>query len=98
MMHIKLFGGCVEINSVIHIRRGTLLCSWLRHFATSRKVAGSNPDETIGVFNLPNPSSSTTTLGSTPPLTDMSIKNLPGDEGRPARKAANLTANCEPIV
>jgi hypothetical protein len=36
------------------------LGSWLRHYATSRKVAGSNPDEVIEFFfNLPNPSNST---------------------------------------
>jgi hypothetical protein len=37
-------------------------------------------------------------LGSTQPLTEMSTRNIPGDEGRPAREADNLTANCEPIV
>jgi hypothetical protein len=31
--------------------------SWLRHCATSRKVAGSIPDEAIGLFNWPSPSS-----------------------------------------
>jgi hypothetical protein len=36
------------------------------------------------------------TLGSTQPLTEMSAMNLPGDKGRPARKA-DLTAICEPI-
>jgi hypothetical protein len=49
----------------------------LRHYATSRKVAVSNPDE-VDYFNLPNPSSSTMTLGSTQPLTEISTKNLPG--------------------
>jgi hypothetical protein len=34
-------------------------------------------------------------LGSTQPLTEMSTRNLPG---RPACKADNLTAICEPIV
>ena len=29
--------------------------SWLRHYATSWKVAGLNPDE-VDCFNLPNPS------------------------------------------
>jgi hypothetical protein len=38
------------------------------------------------------------TLGSTQPLTEMSIRNLSGDKGRQARKADNLTAICEPIV
>jgi hypothetical protein len=37
-------------------------------------------------------------LGSTQPLTEMSTRNLPGGKGRPARKADNLTAICEPIV
>jgi hypothetical protein len=37
-------------------------------------------------------------LESTQPLTDMSIGNLPGGKGLPARKADNITAICEPIV
>jgi hypothetical protein len=37
-------------------------------------------------------------LWSTQPLPEMSTKNLPGREGRPERKADNLTAICEPIV
>jgi hypothetical protein len=37
-------------------------------------------------------------LRSTQPLTEMSTRNLPGGKGRPARKADNLTAPCEPIV
>jgi hypothetical protein len=49
------------------------------HYATSRKVTGSIPDEVIGIFfNLPNPSSRTMALGSTQPVTKMSIRNLPG--------------------
>jgi hypothetical protein len=56
------------------------------------------PDEIIEVFNSPNPSSRTMALGSTQPLTEMNIWNLPGGKGRPARKADNLTAVCEPIV
>jgi hypothetical protein len=37
-------------------------------------------------------------LGSTQPLTEMSTRNLPAGKGRPAHKADNLTAICEPIV
>jgi hypothetical protein len=37
-------------------------------------------------------------LGSTQYLTEMSIRNLPGGKGRPARKADNLNASCEAIV
>jgi hypothetical protein len=36
-------------------------------------------------------------LGSTQPLTEMSIRNLPGGKRRPASEA-DLTAICEPIV
>jgi hypothetical protein len=37
-------------------------------------------------------------LDSTQPVTEMSIRKLPGGKGRPARKADNLTAICESIV
>jgi hypothetical protein len=37
-------------------------------------------------------------LGSTQSLSEMSSKNCPEDKGRPARKADNFTAICEPIV
>jgi hypothetical protein len=37
-------------------------------------------------------------LGLTQPLTELSTRNLPGDEMRPVREADNLTAICEPIV
>jgi hypothetical protein len=54
----------------------------------------------VDFFNLPNPSSRNLALGSTQPLTEMSTRNtrIPGGKGRPARKADNLTAICEPIV
>jgi hypothetical protein len=51
---------------------------WLRHYATSRKIAGSIPVEFTGFFNWPNPSSSTMALESTQPLTEMNTSNLPG--------------------
>jgi hypothetical protein len=37
----------------------------------------SIPDEAIGIFNSPNPSSRAMALGSTWPLTEMSNRNLP---------------------
>jgi hypothetical protein len=37
-------------------------------------------------------------LGSTQPVTEMCTRNHPGSKGRPALKADNLTAICEPIV
>jgi hypothetical protein len=52
----------------------------------------------VGLFNLPNPSSRTIALGSTQPLTEMSTRNLPGGKERPARRADNIAAICEPNV
>jgi hypothetical protein len=49
----------------------------LRHYATSRNVAESSPDE-MDFFILPNPSSRNMALGSTQPLTDMNIRILLG--------------------
>jgi hypothetical protein len=37
-------------------------------------------------------------LESTHPLTEMSTRNLFGRKERPALRAGNLTAICEPIV
>jgi hypothetical protein len=37
-------------------------------------------------------------LGSTRPLTEMSTRNLLGCKRRPARRADNLAAICEPII
>jgi hypothetical protein len=59
---------------------------------------GSIPDEVTGFFNWPNPSSRNMALESTQPLTEMSTRNLLADKWRPARKADNLTAICEPTV
>jgi hypothetical protein len=70
----------------------------VRHYATSRKVTGSIPDDVIGFFNRPNPSSRTMALGSTQPLTEMSTRNLPGGKGRPACKVDSLNTICEPII
>jgi len=50
--------------------------SWLRHSATGRKVAGSIPDNVIGVYHWHNPSGRTMAGGSTPPLTEMSTRNI----------------------
>jgi hypothetical protein len=63
----------------------------------ARRSRDRIPDE-VDFFNLPNPSSRTMALGSTHPLTEMSTRNIPRGKERRARKADNLTANCEPIV
>ena len=42
--------GFVVILSLYLTLTGTQWCSWLRHCATSWKVAGSIPDGVIGIF------------------------------------------------
>jgi hypothetical protein len=79
--------------------RGSVVC--LRHYVISRKVVSSSPDEIIGFFNWPNPSSRTMVLGSTQPLTEMSTRNLPGGvKGDRCIKLTNLSPSvsrlCEP--
>jgi hypothetical protein len=70
---------------------GTRQRSWLRHYITSRKVAGSILVEIIGFFYRLNSSSRAMALGSTQPLTEMSTKNLPG--GGAAKKAVSNWLN-----
>ena len=65
------------INRNTYIVGGTRERSWLRHYATSRKVAGSIPDGAIGIFFidiiLP---AATMAQGLTQPLTEMSTRNI----------------------
>jgi hypothetical protein len=72
--------------------------SYLEHYATSRKVAGSIPGEVIGFFNWHISSSRTTAMESTQPVTEMSTRNLPRGKERTALKTDNLTAICVPAV
>jgi len=77
---------------VLHIWSwGTRWRSWLRHCASSRKVAGSIPDGVIGIFHWHNPSGCTMALGLTQPLTEMSTRNISWGWKRPVRRADNLT-------
>jgi len=48
----------------------------LWHCATSRKVAGSIPDNVTEIFHWHNPSGRTMALGLTQPLTEMSTSNI----------------------
>jgi hypothetical protein len=50
--------------------------SWLEHYTTSRKVAGSIPDGVTGIFQRLNPSGRSVALGSIQPLTEMSTRNF----------------------
>jgi hypothetical protein len=55
-------------------------------------------DENIGFFKLPNPCSLTMALRLIKPLAEISTRSFPGAKARPARKADNFIAICEPIV
>jgi hypothetical protein len=57
--------------------KGARWRSWLRHYATSRNVSGSIPEE-LDFSNWPNPSSRTMALRSTQSITEMSTRNIPG--------------------
>ena len=52
----------------------TAVAQWLRCCATNRKVAGSIPDDVIGIFH--NPPDRTMALGSNQPLTEMSTRRI----------------------
>jgi hypothetical protein len=54
--------------------------------------------ETFGIFNLPNPFSRTTALGSSQPLRDTGTRDFAECKRRPALKADSLIAICEPIL
>jgi hypothetical protein len=57
------------------------LRNWLRHCATSRKVAGSIPGGVIENLHLHALSGRTVAPGLSQPLTDMSTRNISGGGG-----------------
>jgi hypothetical protein len=93
----------LELSTIIlyHIILEHAVPYWLRPYATSRKLAGSRPDELNTFFaNVPNPSG-LTALGFTQPLTQMSTRSRKmflGSRARPGPTADNLTAICESTV
>jgi len=56
--------------------RDTRWRSWLRHCATSQKVAGSIPRGVIGILQWHNPSGHTMALGLIQPLTEIRTRNI----------------------
>ena len=64
------------ISDISRYPESKLWRSWLRHCATSWKVAGSIPDVVIGIFHWHNPSGLTMALGLTQPLKEMSSRNI----------------------
>jgi hypothetical protein len=85
-------------NNKIIISDYWFCISWLRHYATSQKVAGSIPDEVIEIsIDLILPAA-LWLWGSNQPLTEMSIRNLPWGKGQLACQADKFTTICESIV
>jgi hypothetical protein len=75
------------------IRQGIIVeitSSWLRHCATSRKVAGSNPHGVTGNFHWHNAFGRTMALGPNQPLTEMSTRGISGAYRWPVRRADKL--------
>jgi hypothetical protein len=70
------------------------VAQWLKHCATNREVAGSIPDGVIGIFDWHSPSARTMTLGSTPPLTEMSTENISWGKGSRCVGLTTLPPSC----
>ena len=66
---------CLIISIPCCYSWGTRWRSWLRHCATSRKVAGSIPNGVTGIFYLHNPAA-LWPWGLTQPLTEISTRNV----------------------
>jgi hypothetical protein len=64
----------INIYINIKVMRGTRWRSWLRHCATSRKVAGLIPDGVTWIFHW-HSSDHDMVLGLTQPLTEMGTRN-----------------------
>ena len=68
--------------------------SWLRHCASSRKVAGSIPDSVIGIFHGQIPSGRTMALGLIQPLTEMCTRNISWGKGGRCVGLTTLPPSC----
>jgi hypothetical protein len=79
------------------VRRGHAVAQWLRHYATSRKVAGSKPDEAISYIYLILLAAQGFGVYSDYNRNRKIIMFL-GSKVRPVRRADNLTTICESVV
>jgi hypothetical protein len=76
----------------LYFQRGMCLHSWLRHCTTSRKVAGSIPDDVIGIFHCQVPTDCTIVLGLTQPQKDTGIRNISCGYRQLVFRTDNLTS------
>jgi hypothetical protein len=58
-------------------RRGHAVAELVEALCYKPECCGFEPDEVIGLFNWPNPSSRIMVLRSAQPLKEMSTRNLP---------------------
>ena len=81
--------------SLSNCKRDRRWCSWLRHCAIDRKVAGSIPDGVIWIIHWHNPSGRTMALGSTQPLPEISTRNISwGGKGGQCFGLTTLPPSC----
>ena len=85
---------CTEASEEPFTFLGMRWCSWVRHCATSWKVADSVSDGVIGNFHWYDPLDRTKALGSTQPLTEMSIRNLSLGKNDRSAGLTNLPPSC----
>jgi hypothetical protein len=78
-MNVLIFYVTFENYQPFKTVRCTRWHSWLRHCATSRKVAGSILDGVFGIFHWHKPSGRTMALEFTQPLTEMTTRNIDMD-------------------
>ena len=75
-----------------------LLLLLLLNYTTNRQVAGSIPDDVIGIFQWHNPSGRTMALGSTQPLTEMSTRFISWGKGGLCVRLTNLPPSCAVVM
>jgi hypothetical protein len=93
-VHRKISGSLERFNFLLCVMGGTCKRSCLGYYVTSQKVVVSVPDESLNIsidLILPAALWLWRRLKS---LTEMSTRNLPGGEGRPAYKTDSLTVIC----
>jgi hypothetical protein len=68
------------------------------HYTTNRQVAGSIPDDVIGIFQQHNPAGRTMALGSTWPPTEMNTRCIPGGKGGRCIRLTTLPPSCAIVM